>query len=201
MQNLNLYQHQRRRQAGPRPRHMLQALLVAFGLALLHGGWQLWQVRDLQAQLQQAEALAQSEEQLLAGEQAVFREPQLDPQLPLQVASAQERNRQLQRLADYLRLLAQQHQQGFADPLVALSEQHPAQGLWLTRIAFTDGGRHLRLEGRSSDQQALPSYLQALGQAPAFRGRQFAHFSAKRTAAEPFDFVLSSQAADQEKQP
>ena len=59
MQNLNLYQTQRRRHTGPRPRHMLLALLVALVLALLHGGWQLWQVRDLQAQLQQAEALKQ----------------------------------------------------------------------------------------------------------------------------------------------
>lgn len=197
MRNLNLYQVQRRRQGGPRPRQMLLVVLVAALLVAAHLGWQLWQVQGLKARLADAERAAAAEEALLADERARFRPQEADPLLPKQLAGAQLRNQQLQRLVEHLRLLAAQHQKGFAEALDALAEQHPTQGLWLTGILLEDGGRELRLEGRSQDQQQLPAYLQALGRAPAFAGREFAHFSAQREAQQPFAFVLSSRPAEE----
>lgn len=193
MQNVNLYQVQRRQRGGPRVQHMLAVAMAAGLLATLHLGWHLWQVQSLKARLVMADRAAAAEQALLDEEQGRFREPQADPQLPGQVASAQFRNQRLQRLAEHLRLLAAQHQRGFADVLDALAEQHPAKGLWLTRIELEDGGQQVRLEGLSLDQGQLPAYLQALGQAPVFAGREFAHFSAAREQQQPFSFVLASR--------
>lgn len=199
MQNINLYQQQPKHSHGPRPKQMLLGWGLLFALIIVHAAWQAWQ-------LQQATTLAsatQNRAQMLQAEfstaSASFQEPQLDPQLPGQLAQQEHSNRQLQRLVAHLQLLTQQQSAGFVAPLTALSERHPPTGLWLTDIALRDGGSNLSLQGVTQDQQLLPLYLQSLGVSPVFRGRAFAHLELQRNAAGLLGFRLSSRLDDEGK--
>jgi hypothetical protein len=149
----------------------------------------LWQGGD---KLRLAEQAAVQAEQQLADQQAVFVEPVLDPQLPIDLAKQQAANQQLQRLLDYLKLLSAQQSAGFVAPLQALSERHPPEGLWLSRIELLRGGEALRLQGYVQDQELLPLYLHSLGQSEVFRGREFARFDLRRNPEGMLTFNLSS---------
>lgn len=200
MQNLNLYQVERQRRSGPQRLHML-ALLGALLLAcVLHASWQLWQLRDAGQRLALAEAAAQEQEGLLAAAKASFVEPQLDGSLPGELVAREADNRELQRLINYLQVLAGQQRSGFVAPLQALAEQHPPHDLWLNSIRLSEGGSQMRLQGSSREQELLPQYLQRLGQSPVFKGREFARFDIRRGEDQLLRFDLSSRSAAQEKE-
>jgi hypothetical protein len=193
MQNINLYQREQKRRSGPRPRQMLLGWGLLFGVLLLHAGWQGWQLQQSTRLASAAQARAQSLQADFDRAQASFVAPQLDPQLPLQLAEQEHSNLQLQRLVAHLQLLSQQQSAGFVAPLAALSERHPPNGLWLNEIALRDGGSTLSLQGVTADQQLLPLYLQSLGVSPVFHGREFARFELQRNAAGLLGFRLSSR--------
>lgn len=198
MQNLNLYQPERRANAGgPRPWQMRAGLFLLLGLMLPHGLWQGWTLYRLDTAMATAQQQAQAVESELSAARASFKEPQLDLGLPQELARFESGNQQLQRLGAHLRLLDEERGQGFVAPLQALAEQHP-EGLWLTRIALHQGGTSMRLEGLSQDQELLPPYLQSLGQSETFKGRQFAQFNLQRDAAGLLQFSLGSRVESEE---
>lgn len=199
MQNLNLYQVERQRRAGPQKAQLLLGLALLLLVCLLHAGWQGWQLHQAGQHLAQAEAAAQEQETRLAAAKSSFVEPQLDERLPGELAASEGDNRQLQRLIGYLQALSAQQNAGFVAPLTALAEHHPQGGLWLNGIHLADGGLQLRLQGRSQNQQLLPQYLDALGRSPVFKGREFARLDVERGEDQLLDFDLSSRSADQEK--
>lgn len=199
MQNLNLYQIERQRRAGPQKAQMLLGLGIVALLCLLHAGWQGWQLHQAGQRLVQAEAEAQEQETRLAAAKSSFVEPRLDERLPDELASSESDNRQLQRLIGYLQALSAQQNAGFVAPLQALADHHPQGGLWLNGIHLAEGGLQLRLQGRSQNQQLLPQYLDALGRSPVFKGREFARLDVERGEDQLLDFDLSSRPADQEK--
>lgn len=193
MQNVNLYQPERRRSGGPHPRHMLAGLVAVLVVMLIHAlgaGWQLY--RGAQA-LAEAERQAQTLEAQLVARQASFREPQLDPRLPVQLAALEAGNRQMQRLAEHLQQLDAERSEGFVPLMAGLAERHVPGGLWLTRIRLLDGGSVLGLEGLTQRQELLPAYLNSLGQAAAFQGREFARFDVQREDGGLLRFQLSSR--------
>lgn len=199
MQNLNLYQVERRRAGGPLQMQLLAGLCLLLVLCLLHAAWQGWQLHRVGQQLAQAELAAQEQETRLAAMKAGFVEPRLDESLPAELAAREADNRQLQRLLAYLQALGSQQGGGFIAPLTALAEHHPQGGLWLNGIHLGEGGTQLRLQGRSQGQELLPRYLDALGRSPVFKGREFARLDVQRGEDKLLDFDLSSRPADQEK--
>ena len=194
MQNINLYQRERRRGGGPRPRQMRLGIALLVVLLISHGGWQGWQLRSASqaaaiAERQAAEAVAK-----LDVVKTGFQEPVLDPELPRQLAEREAENRELQRLADYLKTLDAQRSTGFVSLLQGLADRHPPHGLWLTSIRLQAGGDELALQGLTQDQELLPLYLRSLGQSSAFSGRDFAHFDLQRDEQDLLRFRLASQA-------
>lgn len=197
MQNINLYQRERRRGGGPRPRQMqLGAALLVAALSI-HGAWQGWQLHAARVVARLAEQQAIQAEATLEAIKADFREPRLDPKLPQQLAEHEAENHELERLADHLKALDAQRSSGFAALLQGLADRHPPQGLWLTQIRLHSGGDDLALRGLTQDQELLPLYLQSLGQSTAFRGRNFAHLDLQRDGQDLLRFRLSSQAVEQ----
>lgn len=193
--NLNLYQPLRPAADGRPSRALLllAALALLLGI-LLDGAWQLWRLYSLDSRLVQAErAAAQAEAELASARQA-FREPQADPRLPQRLAEVERDSRELQRVAEYLRVLQAERSAGFSPALDALAERHLA-GVWLSAIRLEQGGRDLLLEGASQQPALLPDYLNSLGRSPAFAGRQFARFDLDRDDAGVLRFRLASQAA------
>ena len=184
MQNVNLYQRERRQQGGPRPRQLLLgACVLALALAS-HAAWQGWNLKQRASDRQLAEAQAVSAEAQLAAFKANYREPTLDTRLP---AQREAENRQLQRLATHLRALDGQLRSGFAPVLTALADRHPPRGLWLTRIRLQAGGSDMLLRGLSQDQELLPLYLESLGRSKTLQGREFGSRLASRAAEEGDD--------------
>ncbi|PTS82082.1 MSHA biogenesis protein MshI [Pseudomonas sp. HMWF032] len=198
MQNLNLFQIERRQKSGPRRAQMLLGLGVLLVACLGHAAWTGWQLHEGAQRLAVLHAQAQEEEAQLEAVRGNFVEPQLDTRLPEELAAREHDNRELQRLIAYLQVLGVQRSAGFVAPLTALTEQHPQSGLWLSGISLHQGGRHMRLQGRSQDQELLPQYLQRLGQSAVFKGREFARFDVQRGDDQLLHFDLSSQLKDQE---
>ncbi|MCP9338621.1 PilN domain-containing protein [Stutzerimonas xanthomarina] len=194
MQNINLYQRERRSGGGPRPRQMQLGAALVIAVLAIHGAWQGWQLHAAGQAAVSAEQQAAQAEARLDVVKADFREPMLDPQLPLQLAKREAENRELQRLADHLKTLDAQRSSGFSGLLQGLADRHPPQGLWLTRIRLQAGGDELALQGLTHDQELLPLYLQSLGQSSAFSGREFARFDLQRDDRDLLQFRLSSQA-------
>jgi hypothetical protein len=198
MQNLNLFQVERKQRSGPRNRHILLGLGAVVLLCVAHASWQAWQLQLGAQRLAQVQAAALEQETLLEVARGSFVEPLLDERLPLQLSEKERDNRELLRLIAYLQLLSSQRTSGFVAPLLALAENHPASGLWLSGISLREGGVHMRLQGLSQDQELLPAYLQRLGQSPVFSGREFARFDVRRGDDQLLYFDLSSQLKDQE---
>jgi hypothetical protein len=198
MQNLNLFQVERKQRSGPGNLHMLMVLGAVLLLCVAHASWQAWQLQVGAQRLAQVQAAAQEQETLLEVARGSFVEPLLDERLPLELSVKERDNRELLRLIAYLQLLSSQRTSGFVAPLLALAENHPASGLWLSGISLREGGVHMRLQGLSQDQELLPAYLQRLGQSPVFSGREFARFDVQRGDDQLLHFDLSSQLKDQE---
>ena len=198
MQNINLYQRERRSGGGPRPRHMQFGAALVIAMLAIHGAWQGWQLHVTGQVAVLAEQQATQAEARLDVVKADFREPTLDPRLPLQLAEREAENRELQRLADHLKTLDTQRSSGFSGLLQGLADRHPPQGLWLTRIRLQAGGDELALLGLTQDQELLPLYLQSLGQSSAFSGRAFARFEIQRDGRDLLQFRLSSQAVTEQ---
>ena len=193
MQNVNLYQPERRRSGGPRSRHLLAGLALVLLAMLMHGLWTGWRLYGGARDLQRAEQQAHNLETQLAARQAAFRAPQLDPLLPTRLSELEAGNRQLQRLGEHLQQLEAQRGEGFVPLLAGLAERHPPSGLWLTRIRLLDGGSVLGFEGLTQSQELLPQYLQGLGEDAAFQGREFARFEVHREAGALLRFQLSTR--------
>ncbi|HCJ29758.1 MAG TPA: MSHA biogenesis protein MshI [Pseudomonas sp.] len=194
MQNINLYQRERRRGGGPRPRQMRLGVALVAAMLAIHGAWLGWQLHSAGEVAVLGEQQATQAEAKLEVVKADFHEPTLDPRLPRQLAEREAENRELQRLADHLKTLDAQRSSGFAALLQGLADRHPPQGLWLTQIRLQAGGDDLALQGLTQDQELLPLYLQSLGQSSAFSGRDFAHFDLQRDDQDLLRFRLSSQA-------
>ncbi|TBU99951.1 MSHA biogenesis protein MshI [Stutzerimonas kirkiae] len=195
MQNINLYQHEQRDEGGPRPRSLLLGLLLLSLLLGLHAAWQGWRSYQAAEAAQTARQQAAQAQQQLDAVKANYREPVLDPALPARVTARESENRQLQRMADYLRDLDLQRRGGFVAYLLALADRHPPSGLWLTRIHLLDGGSELALYGLSQNQELFPLYLESLGRSEVFRGRQFARFEILRDQRDLLEFRLASRQA------
>lgn len=192
MQNVNLYQFQRERRAGPQPRLLLAGFAALLLLLLVHGLWHAWRGNQAGMAAAAAELRAAQAEAELTQRQASFVEPVLDPGLLPQLAERERFNLQLQQLVDYLDGEARSRQDGFLPILSALGDRHPPQGLWLTRIRLREGISELRLDGLAEDQELLPAYLDSLGRSDAFRQRQFARFDVRREDSGLLRFELSS---------
>lgn len=194
LQNLNLYQPQRAARDG-RPQRwqmLLGAALLVLAVAA-DGVWSYWRLARMQEQAAAAAQAAGQAEEALAEAQRSFREPQPDPRLPQRLAALEASNRQLQQLADHLQQLLRERSGGFSPALDALAERHVA-GVWLQQIRFEQGGSELLLEGFGQSPALLPGYLDSLGRAPAFAGRQFARFDLDRDEAGVLRFRLASRA-------
>jgi Tfp pilus assembly protein PilN len=197
MQNLNLYQRETIHRSGPKSKEMLFGLCALLVLCALHAAWLSWQLQQGGQRLAQAERLVQVQGQQVETAQRSFIAPQLDAQLPVELARQEAQSQTLQRLLRWLTLRAEEQRSGFVAPLAALAEQHPPSGLWLNEITLR--GSDIRLRGFSQSPQLLPEYVQRLSQNAVFTGRLFARLDIDRDkGTQLLRFDLSSRPADQE---
>ena len=73
---------------------------------------------------------------------------------------------------------------GFSNHLIAFARQHVA-GVWLTGVSIQGGGADLTVEGRTTDPELLPKYLQKLSAENSLSGTQFQTFVMNRPDEKP----------------
>lgn len=90
--------------------------------------------------------------------------------------------------------------EGYSELLRALARRS-IEGVWLTRIEFSDAGGQLSLAGRAARAELVPAYLERLRAEQAFREQSFSRLEVTRPPSVPFvEFTLSSGAAAEAKQ-
>lgn len=85
---------------------------------------------------------------------------------------------------------------GYAGPLRALARSS-MDGVWLTRIEFSEDNGELSLAGRATRAELVARYLERLRGEPALRGQGFSRLEIRRHAADKgaafVEFALSSE--------
>ncbi len=151
-------------------------LAICFGFAR----FQLGAMRAELAELETQTALAATE--LEASRAALATAPPpVDPETQLANLRAR-RDARISLLRD-MTARRSRTDVSFASLLAGLARQD-REGIWLERIAFSNGGEDIELEGRVERAKALPAYLRRLGDESSFANRRFRTLAVER-AAEP----------------
>lgn len=83
--------------------------------------------------------------------------------------------------------------EGYSEMLRALARLS-VEGVWLTRVEFSEDDGELSLAGRALRADLVPAYLARLRADPALRQQAFARLEVTRTAPAFVEFTLSSGA-------
>jgi MSHA biogenesis protein MshI len=116
---------------------------------------------------------------------------------PALVAGVQRLEAELQSKGRLLNALANETieaEEGFSPFLLGLARRH-VKGLWLREIAIEESGNILALKGSAIEPEAIPEFLEMLGEEPAFTGREFKTFGiGLGEDSDPvINFVLSTE--------
>lgn len=83
--------------------------------------------------------------------------------------------------------------EGYSETLRALARVS-VEGVWLTRVEFSEGSGELSLAGRALRADLVPAYLTRLRADPALRKQAFTHLEVTRPTRAFVDFTLSAGA-------
>ena len=83
--------------------------------------------------------------------------------------------------------------EGYSGMLRALARVS-VEGVWLTRVEFSEASGELSLAGRALRADLVPAYLARLRADPSLRKQEFAQLEVTRTAPAFVEFTLSSGA-------
>jgi hypothetical protein len=81
--------------------------------------------------------------------------------------------------------------EGYSGMLRALARVS-VEGVWLTRVEFSEGSGELSLAGRGLRADLVPAYLARLRADPSLRKQEFAQLEVTRAAPAFVEFTLSS---------
>jgi len=83
---------------------------------------------------------------------------------------------------------------GLSSYMSAFARQH-VQGMWLTKISISNGGRNLGLQGKTLTSELLPQYLTRLAGEDVLNGMSFNVLNLSRPVdpANPLEFSVSTK--------
>ncbi len=197
-QQINLFQPQFQR-----PREYLSGRGVVKGVAIFAGLLVLtvaldhWRLASMRSDLQHLEVERQG---------AVDGLERVRQQYPARAKSRlleQELGRLETEIARRQKLLAAVggkvlgSREGFSDHLSALARQH-VEGIWLTGVSISRGGRGVALFGASLAPELVPVYLQRLAKERTFAGKAFSELELKRPTDDALsvDFSISTHSVN-----
>lgn len=185
-QQVNLYTIEFRRHEQPLSSRVLLWSLAALLLALV-----VWESANVWQLFSEEKALLSLEEDV---EHLAARLEQLKAARPTGQRSGLEREvtalrNDIQRRQELLSLISQQNPgnaHGFSPLLEGLARQ-AQEDIWLTRIGFLNGGRHLELAGWTRQAASVPFYLQQLRYEEAFAEVKFGVLNIRgQEAGQPY---------------
>ena len=128
--------------------------------------------QGLQQQLIQAQTRYDANQQRVEQLKAQLDVRDVDPALLAEVQRLEEQVKARQDLLEALDVQRIGNVEGFSHYLTGLARRH-IDGLWLTQINFSDGGKRIGLQGQTGQPGAVPSYIKALGEEAVFAGVEF----------------------------
>ncbi len=207
-QQINLYRPIFRKQEKKfSSRAMLQAGgAIAVGVVVLYA-FQFWQLRGVNAQLQQVESrLALATKQLNEASQK-FGPGAKNQALEDQVAALEKQVAARLQVRQLLSRGFFSNTEGFSEFFVAFARQH-MPGIWLTGFDITGSGESMQLQGRTVDPAQVPRYVQRLSAERPLAGKEFQVFTMSRPekkdgVAQPYvEFLFrTALAKEQERRP
>ena len=195
-QEINLYQPARRRRDWLAPEllpvWLLLVVLALAGLTLL----QWWQNQQLEERVEALANTVEREEQEIEQLRAELPPQEPDPELEAELADLEAEIRARRRLREEVLAGGGPWQEGFS-PLFRALARAPLESVWLQGIHAQAGGG-LQLEGRALEAEAVPAFMDQLGQEPELIGQSFGGVAIERPedGSGPLRFVLQRNQAD-----
>lgn len=198
MQQVNLYQPIFRKQKKVFSALALVQALVLLALALTSiYGYGRWQLLALDKALAGAKTQRATTQARLSEIQRLTPPRARDQRLVRAVESLHSQNEFKRRTLAMLEADLGGAQAGFVGQLEGLARQR-VDGVWLTRLALSEGGSGIGLNGNALAPELVPRYLQRLSAEASFSGTQFRTFLLERDANQDnwVAFELSSVAKE-----
>lgn len=199
IQQINLYQPNKVKAArGVSVPRMLNVLLAVALLLLLISAYEQWRMHRQTSQLQQLLAMKATEAAQL--EELRRKNPPQKKSVLLQqeLERLRARHQLNAALIDQINISGSANVTGFSPQLAALASRDQ-RGLWLQMILFKEGGRQVRLDGRTLSPELVPRYLRQLSEEKVFTGLAFRQFSLSRPEdkeADWLDFTLETMSPE-----
>jgi len=163
------------------------AVLVGIVLMYAYSAWQLGSLRQYSAQIDREMAAVTKQIEKM-GKQLAGR--QADQALQNEIKRLESLVDASQRLRAILQRERFGNTVGFSEHLIAFARQHVA-GVWLTGVSIQGAGADMTVEGRTTDPELVPKYLQKLSAETSLSGTQFQTFVMNR----PDEKATDSKAA------
>jgi hypothetical protein len=187
-QQINLYQPIFRRQEKKfSTTAMLQgAGLVLAGIIVMYG-YTHWQVRSLRGELVQTDQKYTVAAKRLAEVTEKFGgEHKPGKTLDDEIIRLEQEIVARQRIQDLLQRGLFSNTQGFSEYFVSFARQQ-ISGLWLTGLDITGAADQMSLQGRSTNPELVPRYMQRLSAEKTLAGIEFRVFQMSRPPADAKD--------------
>ena len=159
---------------------MLLSLLVAVGGLMSLYGYAAWRVHELQLETQSLSELRDSASSRLLGLEGLLPKRARSRVLEAELARVGATISEQQELVNALNQRLGREQNGFSGFLAGLARQR-VDGLWLTGIAVSDGGRRLRLSGAATSPELVPRLVKQLAVEERFSGLDFEQLTIDRS--------------------
>ena len=151
---------------------MLQALGLIIAGSLIFYGYAIYQVNQLNLQLEENTKRYNAEQVRLARYVAEFSPQQSNQLLQDEVQHLEKQVAEQNEIIDTLKSGAVGNTTGYSEYMRAFSRQ-VVQGLWLTSFKVTGDAAQISLSGGVVSPELLPAYIQRLGKERIMQGKTF----------------------------
>jgi cell division protein FtsB len=119
-------------------------------------------------------------------------------EIELELTQVREAIRNREAIAKWIEGQSFGNHAGFSDSLIGLG-RNKIDGLVLNAFSFEDGGRFVKLRGRSTTAELVPLYLGKLQADPGFSGAKFGALTIERDLNGAVFYLEGSEAAQDAK--
>jgi hypothetical protein len=185
-QQINLFNPAFRRQrVRPSMSHVIAGVVIAVAaLAALQFHFER-QVKGLNEELLSAQALLKTRQTYVAQLQAAGEAAKGKSVVDAEISKLETELKAARETMEALKGGALGSQQGFSEYMRAFSRQS-LNGLWLTGFAIAGAG-DISIQGRVTNADLIPSYIERLRREKVLQGRSFATFDVHQVKAEPVE--------------
>ena len=162
---------------------MFQALGMIIAGSLIFYGYAIYQVDQLNLQLQENTKRYNTEQMRLARYVAEFSPQQSNQLLQDEVQRLEKQTAEQNEIIETLKSGAVGNTIGYSEYMRAFSRQ-VVQGLWLTGFKVTGDAAQISLSGGVLNPELLPAYIQRLGKERIMQGKTFSTLKMQQSRAD-----------------